>query len=384
MVTVMLNRFVRFGVCLVLPAFGVMFCQPAWGQIPSPPFASATGIFVVHSEYNDLVMQVNHTAGEVFASLEGRKAGASEVLKAIDRLIPMVEENLYQHKWGADSHYVQQLQLYYLIRLALEEPNAVQANQAAMARGGQSAALASLERAAAAWLNAGQDSKAQSAAFDSFRAAIKASGQSVPLDLWSDLLRFNPPASDTVGTPLLAYLEPYCNDIPSVAMLNHFKILVKQMELEGKPLTIDGTLVSGAHFSTSAWKGRVILIVGWATGFPKDIPELQRVQSILARHRAQGLEVLGIAYGETPGGVKAILASHPELTFPELYDASHPDIAEVCSGTTTFGLAGEAMGAVRVIDRKGVHHYTYDPFHPDGYDPEKAEAEVVRLLAEAP
>jgi hypothetical protein len=372
----MFNGFVRLGVCLALPVFALAICRPVWGQIQFP----TSGIILEKSEYNDLVYKVNVTADHVFASAEGRKAGASELLTALDRLVPMVQEKVNQPKSRvevlAKPILAQQIKLYNLFRLALDEPSAAAAYEVATAKGGRSAALASVDRAAADWLNAGQNSQAQSAAFEMLRAAIKASGQNVSWQYWNDLLDFNPPASDTVGTPLLAYLQPYCNDTQSGRMLIHWKVLNKMMELDGKPFTIEGTLLSGAHFSTATWKGKVILIDGWATCFPRDVTEgFPPVQSILAEHHAQGLEVLGMAYGQTVTAAKTMLAGHPEFTFAQMYDPNHRDIAEVCAGTTSFGLRGEIFGPSRVIDRKGVLHYIHDE--------KQLEAEVVNYLAQA-
>ena len=381
----MFNRFARLGVCLALPVIALAVCPPAWGQIR-----------VEHSVYSDLVMHVNQTAGEVFASPEGRKASTAELLKAIDRLVPMVQAEMKQpaipaiaQRMKTDPAFAQQIKLmftqqiknYDLFRLALDEPNAAATYQSEMAKGGRSAAIASVDRAAADWLNAGQDSSAQTAAFDKLRAAIKASGQNVSWDFWYWLWNLNPAASESVGTPLLAYLKQYPNagSLEARRMLVYVGIKVKQMQLDGKPMKIEGTLITGAPFSTAAWKGKVVLIDGWYTHSAPTANFLPQIQGLLAKHQSEGLEVLGIGYDETFGVAREFLKGHPEYTFPQMYQPVRIDADYGCfvTGQYRFGAAG--LGAEMVIDRKGVLHYLKNPLNA-----QDVEAEVVKLLAQAP
>src|SRR5262249_26485131 len=148
----------------------------------------------------------------------------------------------------------QQLSEYQLFRLALDEPGAVRAYEEAVRKGGTAGAAAAVDRAAADWLRAGPDTAAQSQAFAAYRSVVKGPGQKVSWQLWSNLLNFNPPASAAIGTPVMSYLKPFCMDVQSRRMWNHFGQPVVQMELEGKPLTLRGTLLSGGDFSTAAWK----------------------------------------------------------------------------------------------------------------------------------
>jgi hypothetical protein len=273
-----------------------------------------------------------------------------------------------------------ELRMHAIFRLALDEPKSVSANQAAIARVGPGASTAAINRAAAAWLDAGQNPAAQFRALDALRSAIAQSGQGVSYELWWDLLQYNPPASAAVGTPLLAYLQPYRANPQGLRMLNIWGSFVKRMELEGRPVIFNGTLLSGARFSTAAWKGKVILINGWVAS-RQDVENLPQIQQLFDQYHAGGLEVLAIAYGQGAGQARAVLAQHPEFTFPEIFDASHPDIAEICGGMTSFGLRGETLGPERLIDRKGILHYLVNKGPSQDFDGQ-LQAEIVKLLSD--
>ena len=351
-------------------ALVLMLCRTASGQTR----VVMTGIQVPHTAYNDLITKVAEEAGRIFNNPENRRTETATLLKDLDRLIPMMQANAQ-----AVPPLQAQIRLYCQMRLALGETNAAQANQAALARGGRMAALAAENQGAADWLNAGQNPDAQTAAFEKIRSAVQASGEQLPLSFWWRLWDYRPAAAETIGVRLLDYLRQYVNDPQGLRFYNIVGRQVKRMQFDGKPMAVEGTLVSGAHFSTVAWKGQVVLIAGWAPCFPKSALVLQSDQNLLAKYHSQGLEVLGIGYGRNAGDVNTVLAGNRQLAFPELCDLSHPDIAEYCGGMTTFGLAGETLGPTRLIDRKGIMHYL-----DEANANEKVEGEIVKFLAEAP
>jgi peroxiredoxin len=366
---------------------------------------SHSGMTIAHSEYADLVVHTNQTADKVFGSIEGRKADTAELLDDLNRLIPMVQERMKQpagqmimqdmptppHGTSrADMEkqinanpavgrqikelMTQQLNQYNLFRLALDEPGAVQAYQTAIASGGKPAAQAKIDRAAADWLNAYQDAKAQETALDALRAAISASGIRPSVQLWWHLWTFNRAASEASGTKFLAALEPY-TETQGPRLREIVEIALKHLQLADKRMTIDGTLLSGAHYSTSALKGKVVLVVGWVTGAPSCGAGISPFQNVLDKFHPQGLEVLGIDYASSLTAAKAQMTEHPECKFPVMFQLKKADPIYGCAPLGSFRFGVPAMGGSMLIDRKGVMHYIDEP-----HDMDKLEAELVKWL----
>jgi hypothetical protein len=382
----MFKRLIRFSLCLALPACVAMFCPPGSGQMQ-----------LEHTEYNDLVTKVSETASKVFASPEGRKAGASDLLAAIDQLTPLIQTAIdkpgsetsnaqYAHFLQTNAVaaqqikqlHAQQLRLYSLFRLALNEPAALQADQDAMSKGGPSAALASIDKAGAGWLNAGQDPQAQSAALDNLCEAVKASPQPTPWQFWGDLWAYNEASSEQVAAPMLAYLQQFSGLPGAIRFIDRVQVKAKYFQLDSKPLTLEGTLVSGAHFSTAQSAGKVILITGWYPPCEPTVAALAQVQGLLAKHHAEGLEVLGIDYAQNIDAARTFLASHREYAFPTMFQPARQDDGWGCVVTGEFRFGTSTLGAEMVIDRAGVLHYIDAPLKQSG----NIEAEIVKFLAE--
>jgi len=359
----MSKRLAQFSFCLVLPALVAMFCRPAWGQL-----------YVQHSEYNDLVMQINVSGAAIFSSADPRKADAAELLEAIAKVTPLVRAEMDKPRMQAAIPFLsEQLNMYYRFRLALNEPSAVRENEAALAHGGPTAAMASINRAAADWLDAGRNPAAQMAAFDELRQTVKASARNLYYEFWGALLRFNPPGSQAVGSAMLAYLKPYSTDQQALPMMYMLYRDTTKQQINGKPLTIEGKLLSGAPFSTAAWEGKVVLVDRWPLNCPTTLAELSRMQSLRAKHRAHGLEVIGVANAPTLSELNVFLASHPEIDFPQIYKGPTRDCVITSAWLTADPL--DVVMDTMVIDRKGILHCV-------DQDGDNLEAEIVKLLAE--
>jgi hypothetical protein len=382
--------------CISLALLGAYVLE-AHGQ--QPVQFPASGIIIPHNPYNDLTGQVNEASEKVFGSAEGRKACAAELLSAVDRYIPVLQAEMAhpgsQSAPEPDSplakmfkqhpEKISQLEPFLaerirecgIFRLALEEPTAVNANQAALAQGGDAAAQASIDRAAAAWLNAYQDPAAQSAALDALRAAIAAAGHVPSVQLWWMMWDHNQPASEDVGKKMIASLQSYSTTIGGPRLTALVQMKVKRFQLADKPLTLEGSLMSGTYLSTANWKGKVILVDGWSPACPKTFDSISDCRNLLAKYQSQGLEVLGLDYDKQLAAAKKTLAAHPECKFPVMYQVNKPDPVLGCMRLGQYRFGESMLGPTILIDRQGVMHYTDN-------NPQHIEAEIVKLLAESP
>jgi thiol-disulfide isomerase/thioredoxin len=321
-------------------ALAAAYCRPARAQMVMP-----------HTEYNDLVVKMNMAGETLFATEESRKQGAGSFLATMNRFAQVIRDETKSHPMMAEN-YNAMLHFFDIYRLALDDPAALEAYNTAQVAGGAAAAEASINRAAADWLDA-SDAAAQGAALDKLRAAIAADGQPVPFSFWSHLLQYKKPLSDSVGTPLLAYLKQYAAEPVAAFALPPLERANRQMYLTGKPVTLETTLVSGEHISTAQWKGKVVYIDLWATWCAPCVAALPDVQAMYAAHHAEGLEVLGISCDESAQPLKAFLARRPDLTFPQAYDPAHHNFEKDIS----LRLGVQSLSVSMIIDRQGIMHY---------------------------
>jgi AhpC/TSA family len=69
---------------------------------------------------------------------------------------------------------------------------------------------------------------------------------------------------------------------------------LKRLDLVGAPLDLSGLNAGGKRVSSTAYKGKTLLVVFWSTSaevFIKDLPELNR---LLAKYQPKGFEILGV------------------------------------------------------------------------------------------
>jgi hypothetical protein len=366
------------------------FGGPAHGQTAAP-----AGVVIMHTPYNDLVAQVHDVGIKVFAGDDGRKANAAELLQAVSKLTVLVQKaiDLPGSEIGgpmgatmirqlqanpAEAEHLKQLhtkQLRFLgiVRLALDEPAAVKANQAQMARGGADAADAAVDQAAADWLVAPHDTKSQREAFDKLRAAVDVSGEQTPLQIWHNLLEYRPPADATLAAALLEYLRP--GDKECLETLLELQAQVQAAQIEGSALTLQGTLVStGKHFSTAQWKGKVVLVDIYGANCKGADKGVAEVQNLLNQQHANGLEVLEIAHAPSLDSLKQFLAAHPTFQAPEIYRGPLQENQLDPPGATPDPTT---RVGVLLIDRKGIAH---EP-GPAG---QSLDAAIAKYLAEKP
>ena len=80
--------------------------------------------------------------------------------------------------------------------------------------------------------------------------------------------------------------------------------IIRRLDLVGKPMKIEGTLLSGEPFDPSTLKGKVVLVDFWATWCAPCIAELPNVLRNYKKYHDKGFEVVGISFDDDPDEVK--------------------------------------------------------------------------------
>jgi thiol-disulfide isomerase/thioredoxin len=126
----------------------------------------------------------------------------------------------------------------------------------------------------------------------------------------------------------------------------------KLKTLVDKPLVIAGKRVDGKDFTTTDWKGKVVLVDFWATWCAPCRAELPRVIAVYNEYHGKGLEVLGVSNDYAATDLTQFLNQNKEMAWMQLFDPAAA--AQDRWSSVTLGLGIVQLPTTFLIDRKGV------------------------------
>ncbi len=134
----------------------------------------------------------------------------------------------------------------------------------------------------------------------------------------------------------------------------------KLNSLKNKPMVIDGTQVDGKPFDSAHWKGKVVLVDFWATWCGPCRASLPHVESLYQKYHAKGLDIVSVSNDNSVTALKAFLKSHPQMAWPQLFDAKHPGWSPMAAN---FGISG--IPTQFIIDRQGILRHIIVGYSPN-------------------
>eukprot|EP00913_Durusdinium_trenchii_P028476 g26704.t1 len=93
---------------------------------------------------------------------------------------------------------------------------------------------------------------------------------------------------------------------------------MRRLEIVGKPLQLAGPRFTGGTIDTSAYRGKVLLVLFWSTWCKPCTEDLPQLKALYAKYRAAGFEVLGVNLDVTAAPVKAYIAQH-SVPWPHIF-----------------------------------------------------------------
>jgi|WetSurMetagenome_2_1015567.scaffolds.fasta_scaffold65812_3 peroxiredoxin len=137
----------------------------------------------------------------------------------------------------------------------------------------------------------------------------------------------------------------------------------------GKPIAnFSLTDLQGVTHSIADYKGRPVLINGWATWCPPCKAEMPALHDFYLKHKTEGFELLAVNSGESRSAVQQFI-DQKGFTFPVLLDTNK----DVLDGLGVSGLPTSIF-----VGRDG----TVKTIHIGGLSPDAIEKELTPLLSQ--
>jgi len=137
----------------------------------------------------------------------------------------------------------------------------------------------------------------------------------------------------------------------------------------GKPIAnFSLTDLHGVTHSIADYKGRPVLINGWATWCPPCKAEMPALHDFYLKHKAEGFELLAVNSGESQSAVQQFI-DQQGFTFPVLLD-THKDVLD--------GLGVSGLPTSIFVGRDG----TVKTIHIGGLTPDAIEQQLTPLLSQ--
>ena len=92
----------------------------------------------------------------------------------------------------------------------------------------------------------------------------------------------------------IANLFVHSTDPNAEAYGDLFRHMAERMKLVGKPIELEGQLITGQPIDWAAYRGKVVLVDFWATWCPKCVKELPELVKLHEEFTSKGFDVVGV------------------------------------------------------------------------------------------
>ncbi len=198
---------------------------------------------------------------------------------------------------------------------------------------------------AVAELIAAPDAQARHAALTSFERLLAEPSDAAPSAVRCALI-----AADLTATEATALARAACDPQLAANLDKAAGWAAKDpRKLLGQPLVLEGKLANGERFSTASMRGRVVIVHFWASWSVRCDYALPDVLRARVKFLDKGVSVVGVSCDRDPATLKDYLEKHPEMSWPQLFDAEHPGWHALA---TSLGV--NLIPRVFLIDRDGI------------------------------
>ncbi len=126
---------------------------------------------------------------------------------------------------------------------------------------------------------------------------------------------------------------------------------LRRLGLVGKPLAIAGDALGGGTLDTQQYRGKVLLVIFWATWCQPCTEDLPQITAMYKQHRRNGFEVVGINIDSPGAPIKQYIDQY-KISWPHIHEdgglESRPAVEYGVISVPTMILAGRDGNVVSV------------------------------------
>lgn len=94
---------------------------------------------------------------------------------------------------------------------------------------------------------------------------------------------------------------------------------LKRIQMTGKPFQLSGQGLAGETVDTSKYRGKVLLVLYWATWCIPCTEDLPQIQELYKKYHGDGFEIVGISLDSDPASIAPYLKQH-KVTWPQIHE----------------------------------------------------------------
>jgi thiol-disulfide isomerase/thioredoxin len=118
----------------------------------------------------------------------------------------------------------------------------------------------------------------------------------------------------------------------------------------GRPFKLSVRTLDGKTIEVANWRGKVVVVDFWATWCPPCVATVPKLVQLYQDGHPKGLEFLGISNDSNIGDLKAFLASHKEMAWPESFNPSGREGWHALAAQMDV----HAIPTTFIVDRNGI------------------------------
>jgi thiol-disulfide isomerase/thioredoxin len=115
------------------------------------------------------------------------------------------------------------------------------------------------------------------------------------------------------------WYEAIVKNFPTAPAAKRARGAVRRLDLVGKPLNFSADVLGGGQVDLARYKGRVVLVIFWATWCEPCTRDLPQIQALYKQYQRNGFEVVGVNLDMPGAPIKEYIDNY-KVTWPQIHE----------------------------------------------------------------